>query len=77
MEWLTENWIWAALIGGMIAMHLFGHRGHGGHGGHRGGGGGGHDDHDDRRGPDPAPQRGTGGDVATARADQAPSGHRH
>lgn len=42
MQWLTDNWIWVLLIGGMLAMHLFGH-GHGGHGGHGGGcGSGGH-----------------------------------
>ncbi len=39
MEWLSENWIWLLLFGGMGAMHLFGHR-HGGGGGGRGGGGG-------------------------------------
>jgi hypothetical protein len=30
MEWISENWIWVALIGGMGAMHLFGHRKGGG-----------------------------------------------
>lgn len=77
MEWLTENWIWVALIGGMIAMHLFGHGGHGGHGGNHGSRGGGHGNQDDRRGPDPAPQRSSGGDVGTARVDRAPTGPRH
>jgi hypothetical protein len=33
MDWLIENWVLVALIGGMGAMHLFGH----GHGGHRDG----------------------------------------
>lgn len=33
MQWIAENWIVLLLVGGMIAMHLFGH-GHGGHGGH-------------------------------------------
>ncbi len=33
MSWITSNWIWMILIGGMIAMHLR----HGGHGGHGGG----------------------------------------
>jgi len=33
MQWLSENWVWILLIGGMAAMHLFGH-GHGGHGSH-------------------------------------------
>jgi len=31
MQWLIDNWILVLLIGGMGAMHLFGH-GHGGHG---------------------------------------------
>jgi len=31
MQWITDNWIWLALGGGMLAMHLFGHR-KGGHG---------------------------------------------
>lgn len=31
MDWLASNWIWLALLIGMIAMHAFGH----GHGGHR------------------------------------------
>jgi hypothetical protein len=31
MDWLASNWIWLALVIGMIAMHAFGH----GHGGHR------------------------------------------
>ena len=25
MQWLLDNWIWALLGGGMIAMHVFGH----------------------------------------------------
>lgn len=73
MEWLTQNWIWVALIGGMLAMHLFGHGGHRGHGGNRGACGGGHD----RRGRDPTAQRGADGDSSTMRADGAPSGRRH
>jgi len=31
MQWITENWLLLALIGGMLAMHMFGH-GHGRHG---------------------------------------------
>lgn len=31
MEWFAENWVLLLLVGGMAAMHLFGH----GHGGHR------------------------------------------
>ncbi len=30
MKWLSSNWIWLALIGGMLWMHLGMHRGHGG-----------------------------------------------
>ncbi|SDJ46790.1 hypothetical protein [Salipiger marinus] len=30
MEWIIENWILVLVIGGMAAMHLFGH-GHGRH----------------------------------------------
>jgi hypothetical protein len=30
MEWINENWLWLLLGGGMVAMHLFGHRGHAG-----------------------------------------------
>lgn len=33
MQWLIDNWFLVLLLGGMGAMHLFGH-GHGGHGGH-------------------------------------------
>jgi len=31
VAWLVENWVWLLFGGGMIAMHLFGHKGHGGH----------------------------------------------
>jgi len=31
MEWLTDNWILVVVLGGMAAMHIFGHGGHGGH----------------------------------------------
>ena len=36
MEWLASNWIWIALIVGVVALHRFGHGGHGygGHGHH-------------------------------------------
>lgn len=27
-QWITENWLTLLLVGGMLAMHLFGH-GHG------------------------------------------------
>ena len=34
MDWIGNNWIWIALVVGMVAMHLFGHRGHGHMSGH-------------------------------------------
>ena len=34
MSWLSSNWIWLVLVGGMLWMHLGMHRGHGGHSGH-------------------------------------------
>ena len=36
MQWIMDNWVILLLVGGMLAMHLFGH-GHGGHGGGHGG----------------------------------------
>ena len=33
MQWIVDNWLILLLIGGMLAMHLFGH-GHG-HGKHK------------------------------------------
>ena len=30
-EFLSDNWVWILLVGGMLFMHL----GHGGHGGHQ------------------------------------------
>jgi hypothetical protein len=36
LQWVVENWVLVLFGGGMIAMHLFGHRGHGS----KGGGGG-------------------------------------
>ena len=44
-EFLSNNWIWILLIGGMLFMHL-GHGGQGGHG--RVGGCGGHQHSSDR-----------------------------
>jgi len=29
MEWLSNNWFWILIFGGLAAMHLFGHRRHG------------------------------------------------
>ena len=37
MQWIFDNWLILLLVGGIMAMHLFGH-GHGGHGGHGWGG---------------------------------------
>ena len=46
MQWVIENWLLLVVAGGMVAMHLFGHR-HGHKGGRKGGrNGGGHDLHD-------------------------------
>lgn len=42
MQWLTENWVLVLVIGGMAAMHLFGH-------GHRSGHSGGHGHSGDKR----------------------------
>lgn len=38
LRWLSANWIWVVVVGGMLWMHR-GHGGHGGHGGHRAQGG--------------------------------------
>ncbi len=44
MRWLTQNWVWIVVAGGMVWMHL-GHGGmHGGHGSHRT-----NDSHEDQR----------------------------
>ena len=46
MGWLSGNWLWIVLIGGMLFMHLR-HGGHGGmHGGHGGQARDEHGDHD-------------------------------
>jgi hypothetical protein len=36
MQWITENWLLILLGGGLIAMHLFGHKKHRGKGGYTG-----------------------------------------
>ena len=78
MEWLTQNWVWVALLGAFVAIHFLGHRGHGGHGGRGGGcGRGGHTDRGGRRAPDAEPQRSAGGDAGAVRAGETPGGHRH
>lgn len=34
MQWIVDNWLILLLVGGMLAMHMFGHgHGRGGHGG--------------------------------------------
>jgi len=48
MRWLSSNWIWLVVVGGMLWMHLGMHRGHGGHGGHAGQS---HADHDGSAAP--------------------------
>lgn len=37
MEWLSGNWVWFLLAGGMFGMHYFGHGRHGAGGGCCGG----------------------------------------
>lgn len=44
MEWLSDNWIWLLLGGGMIGMHYFGHGRRGAGGGCCGGHAHGHDE---------------------------------
>lgn len=44
LNFLSSNWIWIVLVGGMLWMHL-GHGGHGGRGGHGGCGGHQHGGH--------------------------------
>ena len=36
MEWLTQNWIWIAVLIGVVAFLGFSRRGHGRHGNHGG-----------------------------------------
>ena len=40
LDFLSSNWVWILLIGGMLIMHLGHGGGHGEHGGHDGHGGG-------------------------------------
>ncbi len=39
MNWIADNWVVLALLGGMFGMHLFGHRHGKGHAGKTRGGG--------------------------------------
>jgi hypothetical protein len=70
MRWLSANWIWVVVIGGMLWMHLGMHRGHGGHGGHGRG-----------QQPQQRPSAGHDGhhrdDPATDTATGTPGSHRH
>lgn len=64
LEFLSSNWVWILLIGGMLFMHL-GH-GHGrGHSGHMGCGGHQHSEN----GHPPATERSAG--------DRPPDSHEH
>lgn len=69
MQWLADNWIVVLLVGGMAAMHLFGHGGHGGHGGAGRGGGHRHGRPDD----DNAETEAETSDRATPREPGAPA----
>ena len=54
VRWLSANWIWVVVVGGMLWMHLGMHRGHGGHGGRGGhGGNSGHAGHSGQAGHTP------------------------
>jgi|EBPBio282013_DNA_FD.fasta_scaffold00394_50 hypothetical protein len=68
LDFLVRNWIWIALVGGMLVMHL---RGHGGHGSGGCGGGHGHSQgegqghgHQDRDGQRPTEASGHAGHEA-------------
>ncbi len=65
MNWLSSNWIWLLLVGGMLWMHLGMHRGHGGHSMSRQPPRSGHEDHDQ-----------VGSAIGTESAE-AGSSHRH
>lgn len=70
VRWLSANWIWVVVIGGMLWMHLGMHRGHGGHGGHTHGG----------HGDTPSQQQPTAvghADHDRSAPDHEASGHRH
>ena len=71
MQWLSANWIWLVVVGGMVWMHLGMHRGHGGHGGDAHGGHGG-------TGPQRQPTAvGDANHDGSPREDEQASGHRH
>ena len=73
LEFLSNNWLWILLIGGMLFMHL-GHGGHGGSGGQSGhtghGGCGGHQHSGDH---DQAPADQTPGQPHEHRTDDSSS----
>jgi len=66
MEWITDNWVWLLLFGGMFGMHFFGHGRHGAGGG---GGccGGGHAHGQDKTAKADAP--GTQGKLPASEGD--------
>jgi len=78
VRWLSANWIWLVVVGGMVWMHLGMHRGHGGHGG--GHGGHAHGSHGGHSGPGPQRQPTAVGHAnhdGPPREDEQVSGHRH
>jgi len=78
VRWLSANWIWLVVVGGMVWMHLGMHRGHGGHGG--GHGGHAHGSHGGHSGPGPQRQPTAVGHAnhgGLPREDEQVSGHRH
>lgn len=75
VRWLSSNWIWLVVVGGMLWMHLGMHRGHGGHGGH---GGQSHRDHDVSTAPrEQGSASGEGSHDEHGSAQAATSSHRH
>ena len=67
MDWLTQNWVWIAVIAGVLAFYFIGRRGHGGHAGGQGGCCGGAADSGAR----------TGGDTGAIHAGHTKGGHGH
>jgi len=79
VRWLSANWIWLVVVGGMLWMHLGMHRGHGGHGIHGGHGGQSHRGHDASTAPqEERSPAGPGGDDGHGSEPAVASGsHRH
>lgn len=73
MDWLSANWLWLIVIGGMLWMHLGMHRGHGGgHGGH-----GGHDGDHHRTDPSRESHDHEGSTATEGDGTAKGGGHRH